>query len=286
MTKINLTPKEALRKLSPRMFGFIKKHKTQMEEKMLSVAPSSIVELSRKMEGIGPFHFPDSQEILQDLALNYSYSGDLGEIFTSNRGAVVHKWHHYIPIYEQYFSKFRDKELRFLEIGVSRGGSLQMWRKYFGSRATIFGIDIDQECLEFNGVHGQVRIGSQIDENFLRHVISEMGGVDVVLDDGSHDMEHIEKTLKILFPLLSEGGVYLIEDLHTAYWRSFHGGYGAKRNFVRTISKLMNDMHSWYHPFKRNLPEVSNGLTGIHIYDSIVVLEKGKAVRPRHSQVS
>ena len=75
-----------------------------------------------------------------------------------------------------------------------------MWRKYFGESAIIFGIDIDPSCAKFNGIAGQVRIGSQIDKIFLDSVISEMGGVDIILDDGSHHMNNIAPTFKHLFP--------------------------------------------------------------------------------------
>jgi len=50
-----------------------------------------------------------------------------------------------------------------LEIGVSFGGSLEMWREYFGPEATIFGIDIDPECANRFARPNQVRIGSQDD---------------------------------------------------------------------------------------------------------------------------
>ena len=52
-----------------------------------------------------------------------------------------------------------------------------------------------------------------------------MGGIDIVLDDGSHNMKDIIVSLESLFPMLNDGGVYMIEDLHTAYWRKFGGGY-------------------------------------------------------------
>jgi hypothetical protein len=94
-------------------------------------------------------------------------------------------------LYDRYFSPFRGRKTRFLEIGVNKGGSLQLWRKYFGDDAIIFGININPDCEKLNGLAGQVRIGSQIDRPFLESVIKEMGGVDIVLDDGSHHMQHI-----------------------------------------------------------------------------------------------
>ena len=73
----------------------------------------------------------------------------------------------------QFFGAYRGKKIRFLAIGVSKGGSLQMWRKYFGEDAIIYGIDIDPECAQLDGIAGQVRIGSQADTAFLESVVAE-----------------------------------------------------------------------------------------------------------------
>jgi 23S rRNA U2552 (ribose-2'-O)-methylase RlmE/FtsJ len=173
--------------------------------------------------------------------------------------------------------------VKFLEIGVDRGGSLQMWRNYFGPQAIIFGIDINPECQKYDGLAGNVRIGSQIDQSFLKKVIDEMGGVDVILDDGSHSMKHVPLTLSYLFPCLSDTGIYMIEDLHTAYWKRFDGGYYSRANFFNTLRELVDDMHHWYHKRKLKFPAIAGDCSAIHIHDSIVVLEKNKVFRPVHS---
>jgi len=159
------------------------------------------------------------------------------ELFWSNTGPVVHKWHHYLPVYERYFSPFRNKPFRMLEIGVSKGGSLALWRQFFGPEAVIFGIDIDPDCAKYDGRDGQVRIGSQDDPAFLNSVVDEMGGIDIVLDDGSHVSRHIRASLEVLFPRLDEGGIYMIEDLHAAYWNNFDGGYNKSRSFMSDVKR-------------------------------------------------
>ena len=238
-------------------------------------------------EGIDQFKFEydTTSDIKKDIQKKYGYDGDLVDLFADNKGAVVHKWHHYIPVYDRYFSCFRGKKIRFLEIGVSNGGSLQMWRKYFGDNAIIYGIDIDPKCEKLNGLAGQVRIGSQADYHFLEAIVKEMGGVDVILDDGSHHMDHIPATLNYLFSHLSYGGVYMIEDLHTAYWKKFGGGYQSKKNFFNFSMDLVDDMHHWYHRKKIKKTAVSKNCSGIHIHDSILVLEKNKLFKPVHSRV-
>lgn len=152
------------------------------------------------------YSFPAERDARADVVEKYGFEGDLLDIWASNSGAAVHKWHHYIPLYDRYFSAWRGTAVRFLEIGVNRGGSLQMWRRYFGEAASIFGIDINPKCAQYDGLAGQVRIGSQADGAFLESVVDEMGGIDIVLDDGSHQMAHVRETLVRLFPMLENGG--------------------------------------------------------------------------------
>ena len=222
--------------------------------------------------------------IVADVAAKYGPVGDLAPLFARHRGEGVDKWHHYLPLYERYLGPWRGRPLRFLEIGVFKGGSLEMWRKYFGPEAVIYGIDIDPTCARFDGRDGQVRIGSQDDRAFLGRVIDEMGGVDVVLDDGSHVMAHLRATLAALFPRLSQGGTYIVEDLHTAYWPQYGGGTGPE-NFYSTVRAMIDDMHHWYHDGAFAHPATAGQVTGIHIHDSMVVLEKGTPYRPVRSIV-
>jgi hypothetical protein len=237
-------------------------------------------------EDINVYSHPSTSDIYLDIQDKYSFNGDLLDIFVGNRNNIVHKWHHYIPIYDRYFSVFRNRDVRFLEIGVSKGGSLQMWRKYFGKDAIIFGVDIDQECERYDGEAGKVRIGSQTDAKFLLSVISEMGGVDVILDDGSHNMADISSSLRILFPHLNESGIYFIEDLHAAYWSRHGGGLSVDDNFFNKIRNIIDDMHRWYHKGVLHEKLISPSCSGIHIHDSIVVLEKNKVYPPVHSCVA
>lgn len=225
------------------------------------------------------FRGPD---VASDIRDKYGFDGELLDIFAGNTGPIVHKWHHYIPIYDRYFSPFRASNIRFLEIGVSKGGSLRLWRQYFGADATIFGIDIDPECAAFDGKSGRVRIGSQDDPAFLQDVVAEMGGVDVVLDDGSHVMDHIRMSFATLFPALSVGGVYMIEDLHAAYWHEFGGGRDAPGNFFNDMRRMIDEMHEWYHD---GGPPSATGATGLHVHDSIAVVEKGQVLPPVHSRI-
>jgi hypothetical protein len=240
---------------------------------------------ARKRSGkrLKRFAFDPSGDPLADIREKYGYDGDLSRIFHNHRDAITHKWHHYIPLYDRYLARFRGTAVRFLEIGVNRGGSLGMWREYLGAQATLFGVDINPDCARYDGCAGQVRIGSQADPAFLAQVVTEMGGVDVVLDDGSHEMGHVQCSLETLFPLLGDGGLYLIEDLHTSFWSHFGGDYHSDDNFFRYLTRLILDQHHWYHDEPLFRPGIAAACPGIHVHDSLVVLEKHRVYPPAWS---
>ena len=208
---------------------------------------------------------------------------DIEKLFWQADGPVVHKWHHYLPLYERYFGPFRGKPVRMLEIGVFKGGSLDMWRRWFGPELILFGIDIDPDCAKFDGMSGQVRIGSQDDPKFLRNVVDEMGGIDLVLDDGSHQSAHIRRSFDVLFPLLNDGGIYMVEDVHADYWSSYGGGYAHSGSFMTQVKQVLDDMHHWYHRHGQKVAAAKDHVGAVHIHDSIVVLEKNPIPPPRHS---
>lgn len=212
-------------------------------------------------------------------------ASELGRLTFGHEGRLVSKWLHYPDVYERHFSRFRGRPIRMLEIGVFQGGSLEIWRDYFGPEATIFGIDINPECANRVDAPNQVRIGSQADPAFLRSVVAEMGGIDIVLDDGSHIAKHQEASLKTLLPLLASDGVYAIEDMHTAYWQGgYGGGYRRSGTAVEWAKSIVDDMHGWYHNRGSRLIDASQ-VTGVHFYDSIAVIEKGSKAAPRHIAV-
>jgi len=182
---------------------------------------------------------------------------------------------HYFPIYEKHLSGWRNKNITFIEIGVSKGGSLQMWQRFFGPMATIVGIDIDPECAKHQeqGIH--VRIGDQSDPKFLESIITEFGTPDIILDDGSHMMGDIWKSFAFLYPRLSKNGVYIVEDLHTAYWEEHGGGINNPASFVN-ISKIFIDKLNADYSRGAIAPDFMTRYTfGISFYDSMIVYERG-----------
>lgn len=173
-------------------------------------------------------------------------SNDLEAYFYGNTGRLLHKWLHYFKLYDRHFSKFRGRPITLIEIGVFHGGSLQMWKDYFGPEARIVGVDYDPRCLALADEHVQVIIGDQDDRTFLRALRQEIGTVDIVIDDGGHRMSQQIGTFDELWPAVAEGGVYLIEDLHTSYWPEYGGGYGDPTTFVEFAKTLIDKMNAWH----------------------------------------
>lgn len=216
----------------------------------------------------------------EEAKRRYTGSGGLSEVFFAHKGRTVHKWIHYLDVYQRHFALYRNTPVKMLEIGVDKGGSLELWREYFGGDATIFGIDINPECASQVTPPNQVRVGSQADPQFLRSVIHEMGTPDIILDDGSHWAQHQRISFDTLFPLLREGGLYIMEDLHTAYFfGAYEGGYRRKGTAIERLKDMIDDMHAWYHQKATTTP-AKHQIGAIHIYDSIVVIEKRKIERP------
>jgi len=149
----------------------------------------------------------------------------------------------YTVPYSRYLSRLRDQPLRLLEIGIARGASLKMWEKYFPN-AYIYGIDINPACRQYQTERTRVFIGSQTDREFLRQVSEAIGAsLDVVIDDGGHRMEQHWISLTTLFPYLSSGGLYAIEDLHTAYESRYGGGYRAQESTIEFLKGLVDQIN-------------------------------------------
>ncbi|MGZ8513237.1 MAG: hypothetical protein ACXWWL_07340 [Candidatus Limnocylindria bacterium] len=85
-----------------------------------------------------------------------------------NRKRFMHTWVHYFDIYHCHFERFRGKPAVILEFGVYHGGSLQMWRDYFGRKAKVYGVDIDPRCQQLEEEDIPIFIGDQEDRSFLQ----------------------------------------------------------------------------------------------------------------------
>ena len=210
---------------------------------------------------------------------------NLKEIFESHSGRLLHKWDHYFEVYERYFARYRGTNANILEIGISHGGSLEMWREYFGSEVNLFAVDVIPECKQFEDAKTKIFIGSQEDESFLAQLRSQLPELDLLIDDGGHTMRQQIVSFNNLFSQVKDGGIYLVEDTHTSYWRQYHGGYKRKGSFIEFAKDMVDQMHAWHINNAKVQPvnRITENVAGIAFYDSIVVVEKKRRKEPFHS---
>lgn len=208
-------------------------------------------------------------------------ASEISQIFDNAHN--IHKLRHYLGVYQSAMTQTE----RLLEIGVDRGGSLQMWRNYL-PEATIVGLDISPKAAQYdspaNDIH--VRIGDQTDTAFLQSVLDEFGPFDTVLDDGGHTAKQMIGSFKYLFPRLKPGGVYLVEDVCANYWTSYRD---QRESFIDFTKWLMDAIHAPYartksvfqfmegHPkrlAKLEVPFAATIIDRIEVVDSVVVIHR------------
>jgi SAM-dependent methyltransferase len=205
--------------------------------------------------------------------------------FLNNKGRTIHKWKHYFPAYERHFGRYVNRPITFLEIGCGEGGSSQMWKKYFGPHAQIIGIDIAPRCAAFEEDQIAIRIGDQSDTMFLTSVIDEFGSPDIVLDDGSHVMEHIAASFSFLYPRTAPDGVYMVEDLHTAYWDEFGGGLRKSGSFIELCKNMLDELNADWSRGALPATDFTRATQSMHFYDSIAVFERGRTLHKQAVQI-
>lgn len=198
-------------------------------------------------------------------------SNPLREYFEANKqGPGIFKWLHYFEIYNRHLAKFRDKDLHIVEIGVSSGGSLGMWRSYFGPRSRITGVDVMPSTKCYENEYTKIVIGDQADRSFWKRFRDEHPPADIVIDDGGHTSEQQIATLEELLPYMNPGGVFICEDVHITYkvFTAFASGLDDALNaFDVQPEPLPGDMMTVRPtPFQQRIHS-------IHHYPFVVVIE-------------
>ncbi len=226
------------------------------------------------------FSFPDaSGEAFQSP---YSFFIDrdnflekLGEKYLPSK-----RTHNYLIYYWMHFRDIRLAVRSVLEIGIQTDRSIRMWEEFFPN-ATICGVDIDPECKKFEGGRRKIFIGHQSDRDFLRYVQRQSDEpFDIVIDDGSHKVEHQLGSFDILFPAMSDHGIYVIEDT---------GGCVRDHDLVtvNSLKSLVDCIMHWPEGFEpRDWPRlaafpdetswVAKHIIGISFYRWIVFVMRGR----------
>jgi hypothetical protein len=150
---------------------------------------------------------------------------------------VQHGYHRFHP---WFLREFQGREVRLLEIGLDRLGSVRLWQRYFAEGLRLHGIDRDEKAPDSaNTRFHKVDQGSAVD---LQRFAASVGtSFDIILDDGSHVPGHQILSLATLWPLLVPGGVYIIEDVETSYWKKsrFYGyRFDARKSSQNLVAQL------------------------------------------------
>ncbi len=166
--------------------------------------------------------------------------------------------------YHRHFCRFVGRRVNVLEIGIYSGGSLGMWKSYFGSQCHIYGVDIEDACKCYENENTTVFIGDQADRGFWKRFKSDAPPIDILIDDGGHTPEQQRVTLEEMLPHMRCGAVYFCEDVHDR-----------GNDFATYATSLVDELN-----YKGDLNGFQKSIHSIHFYPFCVVIEK-HAVAPK-----
>lgn len=213
------------------------------------------------------------------------------------RGNVSDKWSLYLREYDRLFASYTRSVVNFLEIGVQNGGSLDVWLRYFAKGSIIVGCDINPSCgaIHFESAGVALVVGDINQVEVRQAIYAHTPIFDIVIDDGSHTSPDIIQTFCSLFGRVADGGLYVVEDLHCSYWKSFGGGLHHPHSayaFFKALVDVCNHEHWGLHTqpaeFLSNLGfevgELAAHLSHIHrieFLNSLCIVHKQLPVQNR-----
>jgi hypothetical protein len=178
------------------------------------------------------------------------------------------KYKNYFNIYSHIFKKYINKKIIFVEIGVLNGGSLFMWKKYFGKKAEIIGIDLNPNAKKLEKYGFKIFIGNQADPVFWKNFFKEIGKVDVILDDGGHTNKQQIITTNSCVNNINNNGILVIEDTHASYQKGF--GNPSKHSFINYSKKIIDDINYRFPQLGTFRFSLNKNVYSIEYFESIV----------------
>ena len=165
---------------------------------------------------------------------------EIEELFYNSKNNTI-KWKKYFEVYDEFFKSFKNKKITFVEIGIHNGGSLEIWKKYFGDKCRIIGIDINPQCKIFEKDGYVIFIGNQSDPKFWDDFFKEIGTVDIILDDGGHtNLDQIITTVNVI-DKINDNGLLIIEDTQTSYLKEYNSNI--RFSFINFTKKLIDKIN-------------------------------------------
>jgi SAM-dependent methyltransferase len=248
-------------------------------------AAESLNNSSAMMQGMQFSRTTDFPTQLQPEGPRLERENRLLTYFSGHKeGAGIWKWTHYFDVYQRHFSKFVGREVHVLEVGIYSGGSLPMWKDYFGKSCHVYGVDIEEACTAYKGDQIEVFIGDQADRSFWARVRQAVPTVDILIDDGGHQFEQQRITLEEMLPHLRPGGIYLCEDIHRAnnQFAAYLQGFASSLNAF-TRSEVLSGVAG----SAATASSFQQAIQAIHLYPFVAVIEKRdqylrEFLSPRH----
>jgi hypothetical protein len=191
------------------------------------------------------------------------------EIFQSTQFRSL-KQDNYFDIYEKTLGKYRNRPIVFVEIGTLHGGSLFMWREYFGPAATIIGIDFNPEAKKWEKHGFRIFIGDQSKEEFWDSFFKTVGDIDILIDDGGHTNDQQIVTLSKAVDHVKDDGVIIVEDVHTSYMKEF--GNPSNFSFMSYAKRIIDHVNGRHWGFAESGIPIASLIFSIEFYESVVVL--------------
>ena len=198
------------------------------------------------------------------------------------------KYSNYFHIYEKLFSSFRGKKITFVEIGVLSGGSLFMWKKYFGNDARIIGVELNPDAKKFEDYGFEIFIGNQSDPNFWNEFFKKTGNVDIILDDGGHTNYQQIITSSFCIPHINDNGIMAVEDVFHSYGLSY-GAKGffnpSKFSFINFCKKTIDDINFRFPGAKKFQFSLNKFVYSLEFFESIVAFKIDRSLSSLKNKV-
>ena len=210
------------------------------------------------------------------LSREYMSYNDFEELMCeSDKGSH----HGYQRFYYPILIRYQHQPLRFLEIGVADGASMNIWKKFFSRPNHIYGIGYKNQQKQYKQEVDNTMtlfMGDQSNECFLKEFIYDSkGNFDIIVDDGSHVPSHVITSFEVLWETLKPGGYYIIEDIETSYWSKKMSIYGYSLENEGSVVDYFKNVTDEVNNEFRSRPTSQIGSISF-MYNMIILQKKGK----------
>lgn len=201
-----------------------------------------------------------------------------------NEAPFFDHWMEYAERYQTHMPDPRDLErngekIRLLEIGVQSGGSVRVWKQFYGKNLIYTGLDIDSRCKRSESIKEDIyiEIGSQDNASVLKNLCEKYGPFDVIIDDGGHSNHTITTSLVYFFPkdaCLRQNALYIVEDTHTVANGVDYGIKDIPSTLFSMVHKYWADREG-QTDYDENYVDFAGKIKEIHLYDSMIFIKRG-----------